>query len=64
MPFQFDSALGANKSAVTKTSVGAIGGGVGLRVVLDEGVMPSKSHVLRALQTVEQRIVEDTWPPT
>ena len=50
---------------VTAVTGGAtsLGGTIELRLLVDDAIAPSKQEVLRALEMIEQRIVEDTWPP-
>lgn len=67
---EFNWSPNAEKTGVVKnaatTAVGAGAanlGGTGVRVLVDDATVLSKLDVTRALQTIEQRIVEDTWPP-
>lgn len=63
MAKQYDSPLSSTlKGNVTKTTVGAIGGGVGARLIIDETVATSKQAVLQAGEAVIASIMEDTWP--
>lgn len=48
MAKQYDSPSSTLKGNVTKTTVGAIGGGIGARLVIDETVATSKQAVLQA----------------
>jgi hypothetical protein len=63
MAKQFDAALGADKLAVAKSTVGGLGGSISVRVIVDEGVIGSRTAARLALEAIEQRIMEDTWPP-
>ncbi len=64
MAKQYDSPLSSTlKGNVTKTTVGAIGGGIGARLIIDETVATSKQAVLQAGEAICATIMEDTWPP-
>ena len=62
MAKQFDYTRGNDKIAVAKSAVGAIGGGIGVRVIIDDTVVTSKEQAVIALETAFQKIMEDTWP--
>lgn len=63
--------LGADKIGVTKNAsptavaggAGSLGGTVMVRLLVDDAVTTSKLDIMRALEILEQRIVEDTYPP-
>lgn len=55
---QYDAAQGAPKQAVTLVVGGAITGAV--RITVD--TTKSKLDVLRALESIRQRVVEGKWP--
>lgn len=63
MAKQYDYVRGNDKVALAKSTVGAIGGGVGARLVIDETVATSKQAVLQAGEAICAAIMEDTWPP-
>lgn len=63
MAKQFDYTRGNDKIAVAKSTVGAIGGGIGVRVIFDDAVISSKEQAVIGLETALQKIMEDTWPP-
>lgn len=56
---QYDAPQGADKTKVVLTVGGAITGLV--RVVVDTS--KSKFDVLRAIEAIEQKIIEGKWPP-
>lgn len=58
---QYDYNIGQDKDAVVKTTGSAISSAVSL--TFDLAVVNSKQDVLRALEILEQAIMEDTWPP-
>lgn len=62
MAKQFDYTRGNDKIAVAKSTVGAIGGGIGVRVIFDDAVISSKEQAVIGLETALQKIMEDTWP--
>lgn len=62
MAKQFDYTRGNDKIAVAKSTVGAIGGGIGVRVIFDDAVISSKEQAVIGLETAMQKIMEDTWP--
>lgn len=41
-----------------------LGGTYGLRLLVDDAVTPSKSQLLQYIDILQQRIKQDTWPPT
>lgn len=62
MAKRLDIAPGGDKLAVAKSTVGNPGGGVGVRVLIDDTLITSKSAALLALTAIRQRVGEDTWP--
>jgi hypothetical protein len=62
MAKQFDYTRGNDKIAVAKSTVGAIGGGIGVRVIFDDTVITSKEQAAIGLKIALQKIMEDTWP--
>ncbi|EQB30128.1 hypothetical protein [Sphingobium ummariense] len=63
MAKQYDYVRGNDKVAVVKSTVGAIGGGIGARVIIDDTVVSSKDQAAIGLEIAMQKIMEDTWPP-
>lgn len=62
MAKQLDVAPGGDKISVVKSTVGAIGGGIGIRIIIDDAVITSRMAARLAVEAIEQRIREDTWP--
>lgn len=62
MAKQFDAAPGASKLEVAKSTVGGLGGSIGMRAVIDDAVITSKTATLLALEAIKHRVMEDTWP--
>lgn len=68
---EWNIALGGDKVSIVKNaSVTAVTGGAStlggnyeMRLLIDDAVATSKTEVLRAIEALEQRITEDTWPP-
>lgn len=46
------------------TGVAAIGGGVGVRVIIDDAVIISEVDALLALKSIENEISRRNWPVT
>lgn len=63
MAKQYDYVRGNDKVAVGKSTVGAIGGGVGARLIIDDAAIASKEQAMLGIRTELQKIMEDTWPP-
>ncbi len=63
MAKQYDYVRGNDKVALAKSTVGAIGGGIGARVIIDDTVVSSKEQAAIGLEIALQKIMEDTWPP-
>lgn len=63
MAKQFDYTRGNDKLAVAKSTVGAPGGGIGVRLIIDDTVLTSKEQAQIGLDIALQKIIEDTWPP-
>lgn len=63
MAKQFDYTRGNDKTAVAKSTVGAIGGGIGVRLIIDDTVVTSKEQAAIGVEIAIQKITEDTWPP-
>lgn len=67
---EFNINPGQDKVAVVKNSSAtavtggatSLGGTIGIRLMIDDAVVTSKLEVLRAIEVLEGRIVEDTWP--
>lgn len=59
MAKQFDYTRGNNKVSVVKSTVGAIGGDVGARLIIDETVISSKEQAEIGLRIALQKITED-----
>lgn len=64
MAKQFDAAPGADKLAIVKSTVGGLGGSIGVRVIVDDALVTSKSTARLAVEAIRQRIIEETWPIT
>ena len=62
MAKQFDYTRGNDKVAVAKSTVGGIGGVIGVRVIVDDTVLTSKEQAYLGLEIALQKIIEDTWP--
>lgn len=62
MAKQFDIAPGGDKIAVSKATVANPGSGIGVRMVIDDTLITSRTAALMALTAIRQRISEDTWP--
>ncbi|MCH4151448.1 MAG: hypothetical protein LKF30_05810 [Sphingobium sp.] len=62
MAKQFDYTRGNDKLAVAKSTVGAIGGGIGVRLIIDDTVVTSKEQAALGVEIAIQKIIEDTWP--
>ena len=63
MAKQYDYVRGNDKVALAESTVGAIGGGIGARVIIDDTVVSSKEQAAIGLEIAMQKIMEDTWPP-
>ncbi len=69
---EYNAALGNNKLDLTRNTTltaatggaTALGAGQNVRVIIDDTNAPSKYEVLRALEVITQRVIEDTWPQT
>jgi hypothetical protein len=65
MAFQIDSVPRPQNdiSGLTVTlGVGDPGGGVGVRVIVDDTVITSEVDALLALKSIENEIIRRTWP--
>lgn len=62
MAKQFDIAPGGDKIAVAKSTVANPGGGIGVRVIIDDALVTSKAASRLAVEAIRQRVTEDTWP--
>lgn len=65
MAVQFDStprAVADDSNVAVTLGAGNPGGGVGVRVLVDDTVIVSKEAALRHLQTVMEVITKRTWP--
>lgn len=62
MAKQLDIPLGGNFLSVTKSTVGAPGGGTGVRVIIDDAIVLSKSDAHILLRQIENALMGDTWP--
>ena len=62
MAKQFDAVPGADKLAIVKSTVGGLGGSIGVRVIVDDAIMTSKTAVRLAVEAIRQRVIEETWP--
>lgn len=62
MAKQLDIVPGGDKLAVAKSTVANPGSGIGVRMVIDDTLITSRTAALMALTAIRQRISEDTWP--
>lgn len=62
MAKQFDIVPGGDKLAVAKSTVANPGGGIGVRVIIDDALITSKTAARLAVEAIRQRVTEDTWP--
>ncbi len=62
MAKQFDAAPGADKLAIVKSTVGGLGGTIGLRIIIDDALITSLMAAELALEAIRQRVIEETWP--
>jgi len=62
MAKQLDYTRGNDKIAIAKSTVGAPGGGIGVRVIIDDTVLTSKEQAALGIEIAIQKIMEDTWP--
>lgn len=62
MAKQFDAAPGADKLTVAKSTVGGLGGSIGVRAIFDDAVVTSKMGAFLGIEAIRQKIFEDTWP--
>lgn len=69
---QYDINPGQDKVGVAETGTvtavtggaSSLGGTIQMRLIIDDAVAPSRQEVLRAMLVLEQRIIEDTYPPS
>ena len=65
MSVQYDSSPRAvvDASNVTTTlGVASLGGTIGIRVIVDDAVLPSREAVLHHMEAVTNAIVKQTYP--
>ena len=60
---QYDVPLGGKKTDVAQTSGSSISSSA-LRLTIDDTNCTSKEAALEALEAIEQKIIEGTWPPS
>ncbi|MCA3440548.1 MAG: hypothetical protein INF50_09500 [Rhodobacter sp.] len=41
-----------------------LGGGAGIRLIVDDAVATTKMEALRMITVLRQRLTEENWPPT
>jgi hypothetical protein len=62
---QYDAVprVGNDNTNITRTlGVGAPGGGIGVRIIVDDAVLTSKSDVLQQVTSLMETIIEGQWP--
>lgn len=62
MAKQFDYTLGNDKLTVAKSTVGGLGGTIGVRVIIDDAVLTTKAQAFLGIEIALQKLIEDTWP--
>lgn len=60
---QYDLVLKDDKTTLTEAAGSSIGSSA-IRLTLDDSNAASKADVIRLLEILMQRILEDTWPPS
>lgn len=67
MAIQYDAVprVGNDNTNITRTlAVGAPGGGIGVRLIIDDAVLTSKEQVMLAITSLYETMIENTWPGT
>lgn len=67
MSVQFDSvprSVADQANITVTTGVAAIGGGIGVRVIIDGAVLTSREQAYQALSMTMDLLLEKTWPVT
>ncbi len=55
--------VGNDNTGITiVTGAGAPGGGIGVRITIDDTVLTSKADVLKAITSLMETVIENTWP--
>lgn len=65
MAVQYDAVprVGNDNTNITRTlGVGAPGGGIGVRIIVDDAVLTSKNDVLQEVTSLMETIIEGNWP--
>lgn len=65
MSVQYDStprAVDDASNVAVTLGAASLGGTIGVRVTVDDAVLTSREQALLAIDTVRQKIVEQTWP--
>lgn len=67
MAIQYDAVprVGNDNTNITRTlAVGNPGGGIGVRLIIDDAVLTAKADVLQQLTSLMETVIENTWPGT
>ena len=67
MAIQYDAVprVGNDNTNITRTlAVGNPGGGIGVRLIIDDAVLTSKADVLQQITSLMETVIENTWPGT
>ena len=67
MAIQYDAVprVGNDNTNITRTlAVANSGGGIGVRLILDDTVLTSKEQVLLAITSLYETLIKNTWPGT
>ncbi len=55
--------VGNDNTNITRTlAVGAPGGGIGVRLIIDDAVLTSKEQVQLIVTSLLETVIENTWP--
>lgn len=67
MAIQYDAVprVGNDNTNIARTlAVGNPGGGIGVRLIIDDTVLTSKADVLQQITSLMETVIENTWPGT
>lgn len=67
MAIQYDAVprVGNDNTNITRTlERDDPGGGIGVRLIIDDTVLTSKEQVLLAVTSLVETVIENTWPGT
>lgn len=67
MAIQYDAVprVGNDNTNITLTlAVANPGGGIGVRLIIDDTVLTSKEQVMLAITSLYETMIENTWPGT